>query len=196
MIINSSAFPLGLIVLYFMLRFSRKGDRKGLLNIPYICAGICLFLWLVSAIVYPVSIDTMYQHPLNYWFYVYFFLSLFICGLIGAVFPFLGSAYWLIAALYPPRISEPPIPEVHRPRLIRLKQHCDLAFVLSAVIPMISVVLISVENSIGTTGSTLALGLLGMGSMIGFVIAYLLNRRIQSNIDTIEEIIDLYHKTK
>ncbi len=199
--INAVAFPLGVAVairLFWPVRHAllsvpaRAGPAnvdaasalKRCLQIGHFVALIGIAEWTIAGIAYPVALESLGADlALNQ--FVHFVVSLAICGLIAAAYPFfllavLGMRAWL--------------PPLFRPRLVTGDDCQQLEWLgrvvwyylgVAALVPMLAVVLL---NFSGSTNRT-ALGVVSGSSVVGLLAIFFMARMLQHDIRALVDLI-------
>ena len=193
--INAIAFPVGALVGVWLVRqiaalldrekpqASSQGGQQ-VLFFGWFISRLTLVLWSVSGLMFPVLMNM--GEPIDgvLGFYSHFFMSLALCGIAAAVFP-----YFLLTALalriYFPAIIRNGM--VRGPRwhdLKNLKRLNLLHLALSAVVPMLGVLLVSAA---GTNERATLMIVSGVG-ILGFAGMFALERYIDRNLDALEKV--------
>lgn len=196
--INSIVYPLGAIVgIWAVKRVASLLDRERpevaaegghhVLLFGWFISRLSLALWSISGLLFPVLMNL--QGPIEgsmVTFYTHFFLSLALCGIAAAVFP-----YFLLTALavrvYFPALVRNDIVDGPRWRdLKRLRKLNLLHLVLSAVVPMLGILLVTFsETEAERLWALKVVSAVGVGS---FVAMFALERYVETNIDALEKI--------
>lgn len=150
MVVNAIAFPLGVgLALWFgwklqqRIREARRGAAAtpaGLhlaLNLGNLAALIGAGIWMLAALIYPavlLRISPQFQLADA----AHFFVSLMLCGLIAAAYPFL-TLTWAGIAIYYPRllrreIADPPAAE----RLRTVQTRAGRFLLVAAGVPLVA----------------------------------------------------------
>lgn len=180
-IINSIAYPLGLIILAYaawlavhpLIRswkhgtadvdaFQKARVHSMLLGHYSSITGICL--WIVAGVAYPISIRLAAgEMPLAG--YTHFFGSLAMCGLIAAAYPFFLSTWYGAFVIHPFLSRGQAYTATDRALNKRLNRLLWRYFVCAASVPMVAVtILVTIINS----ESRLAIGTFATGGLLGF----------------------------
>ena len=193
--VNGIAFPLGILVgIWAIRRVAAMLDRekptqsaqggKHILFFGWFMSRLTLVEWAVSGLVFPIAMSFGQRIDGILGFYSHFFMSLALCGIAAAVYP-----YFLLTALavrvYFPAIVRNGV--VTGPRWHDLKKLRSLNIVhlaLSAIVPMIG----SLLASIAGTKQQWALIVVSSVGVVGFVLMLFLDRYIERNIDALEKI--------
>ena len=194
-ILNGILYTAGLIVgIYFTWPMSdvthpktlpsdrKRFLRKLSLGIGGRIAVLAVSLWTIAGIVFPLGIH-LYAGDFPTKGYLHFGLAQIVCGLIAAVFPFLGTTWLVVRSFYPALLdSESPDDEELR-RLQALPQHAAMFFngaggvVLLAILLVLMLQRMNQEvDSFGLSVTLLIASLVGLGS------AFYMERRIRQDV--------------
>jgi len=195
--INGIAFPLGIALLTVLAlpvaRAVRGVDagkppgagglapaRRRCLILGEAAAAISVVEWLLAGLVFPVALCT-FLGPQPFWFFLRFVVSLALCGLIAAVYPFFGLTFLAVRVLLPPLIRRHTLDAEEAAGLERLKRRTGLYLLLAAAAPMLTVAAWAATGS----ENRAALGLLSAVGLIGFGAAFALSRAIQGDLEAL-----------
>jgi len=195
-IINGIAFPIGIAVLVVLagpLRralFTKSGDlnqpaRLRTLGMGHLVAVVGIVEWIVAGMLYPALMHWA-GAPLGAHHYLHFFISLALCGMIAATYPFFGVTALAVREFYPRLLPTDPPGEPDAAGLARLSRRTWGYLILAASLPMLAVVVLVL---IGSQRGRLALGILGAGSLLGFGLIFYLARAIQVDLATLSWIV-------
>ena len=149
MVINSIAFPIGIVLLIILavpvtraVRRAKTGGSTWLLRRCLVlgdyAAGVSLVLWLIAGVAYPVALCAALGIQ-SVSFFVHFLVSLALCGLIAAVYPFFGVAFFAARVLVPALIRDRRLNAEELSEMERLKRRTGLYLLLAAMAPMLTV---------------------------------------------------------
>lgn len=192
--INAIAFPTGIFLVFWFTRpvvaALRRADdnskslidalprlRRTCLRLGHLAAGISLALWLVAAPAYPIALQ-MEVGSVPVSAYVHFVVSLTLCGLIAAAYPFFGVTCLSVCSFYPALVRIESMTDEDREALVRLGRSSGLYLLLAASVPMLSVVILVLIGS----QARFALGLLAAAGLAGFGLSFLAYRMLQSDL--------------
>ena len=131
--------------------------------------------WSIAGIAFPFGIWTLASDVPSSAL-LHFFLSLLLCGLIAAAYPFFTVTFLVARVLYP---SLRPTNDVQSQlALERLSRQTWLYLLLAASVPMLAM---TVLVFVGVQQSPL-LALLGLGGLVGFVLAFWMAKSIQNDL--------------
>jgi serine/threonine protein kinase len=198
LIINSIAFPLGILVLAAAVRpvaralarvrqakdADKDGDvtpfeRRRCLLLGHVTALVAVSAWLSAGLAFPASLAWV-ANGIPLAAVLHFLASLALCGLIAAVYPFFAVTLIAVRAFYPPLIS---------PRrdedwdFADLRRRLNIYLVLAATVPMLGIfVLVSAGSS-----SRFALVVLSVIGLAGFGLAFLCHRALAADLEALDE---------
>jgi hypothetical protein len=122
--------------------------------------------------------------------YVYFIASLALCGVIAATYPFLAVTWLCTHVLYLPLVRPGSTTGQDEAALERLRRWKWRYLLLSGTLPMLAITLaLALSPLTGSMGHPTLLGILGLGGIVGFVLATLLSERIQSDLEVLEQVV-------
>jgi len=201
-IVNGVAFPIGIAVLVALAHPLRKSllPRPGVeptvshysqqarlrtLALGHIVAVVGIVEWIVAGMLYPALMHWA-GAPLEPHHYLHFIVSLTLCGMIAATYPFFGVTALSVRTFYPRLLPSEPPGEADAAGLARLSRRTWGYLILAASLPMLAVVVLVL---IGSERGRLALGILGAGSLLGFGLIFYLTRAIQTDLATLSWIV-------
>ncbi|MCG8583097.1 MAG: serine/threonine protein kinase [Pirellulales bacterium] len=200
LVVNLTLFPLGTILVLSMawpiFRAVKRGPpadadrRKQLriraLRITHRSVLICVCLWLVAGIAFPLSMH-MLGAPMATMDYVHFVSSMTMCGIIAAVYPFFGGTTFAVHVMYPALVESPRDCADDESALAWTERTSWYYFALGFLLPMLGVVmLVSMSGD-----NRFSLAVLSAGSLAGCVLLFMLARRLQRDLATIAELAQL-----
>ncbi len=207
--INGIAFPLGTVLLtipaWFVVshipgwrqRPEGRGPpadewdaeqlraRTGSLRLGLSCALICLSLWVIAGIAYPVSIR-LAGVELSMSGSIHFFYSLTICGLMATVYPFFGVTYVCISSIFPAYLQQRLSAPGDSKELDRLKVCCDGLHFLAVAIPLLAIAGLSTT----TSEERVTVLVLAVGGLIAYGLAWLAYRQIMADVAALRGAIE------
>jgi hypothetical protein len=201
LVINAVAFPLGMAIVISLFRpvrqalmLRKSGDRAAMeknaiarqrcLQIGHFTALVGIAEWLVAGIAYPIALHAL-GAGLGVNEYVHFVMSLAVCGLIAAAYPFFGITVLAVRAWLPLLFQPQSAASRDRAHLEWLGRVVWFYLGVAALVPMTAIVLLNLTGSPDRS----ALGILGTSSVIGllgiFWMALLLQRDVRALTDLI-----------
>jgi serine/threonine protein kinase len=156
--------------------------RRKLLTLGHVAAGLGLVLWLSSGIVFPATLFFIgVKVEGEDW--VHFFVSMMICGLVAAAYPFFGLTYLVTHIFFPVLLSRAPGDDEDESRLTALARQAKRYFPLAGFVPMLGIFLIVLSGA--QQKAQLLLILLILIGGLGIWLAYWLWQRIVDDIDAL-----------
>lgn len=193
LIINAVAYPLGLglflALAYSVIRSIKRIDRgyahspkqlprlwRRCLRLGHYSALIGVGLWLLAGLTYPLSLH-LTTGALPATDYPHFLGSLFLCGLIAAVYPFFAVTAFCLHILYPRLLRISLAAPEHEQCLKSLQGIAEKYLALAALVPMLSVLALALMGA----EARLVLVLLSTTSLLGFALIFCLYRQIRDD---------------
>ena len=206
--VNGTAFPAGIVFLAALawpigrgIRRLRAGEslpadelrrlRRRCLYFGHYAACTGVVLWALSGPIYPLSINVLGGMPPRN--YAYFSVSLFLCGLIAAAYPFFGVTFLYVRVLYPSLVQPGSMTLEDRGWLDRLGTFSWQYLLLAGSVPMLTT---SLALWIRTAGDLAAdsvaqsplLALLGLAGLAGLGLAFWLCRTLLSDLEVLKSL--------
>lgn len=188
--INGIAFPIGIgMVVWLALQIKRaihrpdKTDeslliRESTLMLGHRCAIICLVLWMIAGIAYPVAFQLIgISVPLTS--YVHIFGSLLLFGLISTAYPFFGITWYAVQVLYPALLQLGLGQSEDRQYLQKLKSYLRMYLNAAACIPMLLFAALTIFSA-ELRWLALVLCLCGV---VAYLAAFWFYRQIEDDLD-------------
>lgn len=202
-IVNGTFFPAGVIAFYFVARPILRGlvkARAGLgtaeelanwrrqsLQLGIGAMAVCLTAWVISAVVFPVTLDVSARSmgsSMGPGFHAHFLASQILCGLIAVTYPVFGGDLLVVRALYPAFIRNGILEPDDLSHLQRFERRTGWQLVLAGLVPLIAVALLAFIK----TQNHLALGVLAGAGLAGVTVAYFLSRGIRTDLAALREL--------
>ncbi len=188
--INGIAFPIGVgMVVWLSLQVKRAIQRpdqasestqirESTLMLGHRCAIICLLLWIVAGIAYPVAFQLIGIN-VSLATYTHIFGSLVLFGLISTAYPFFGITWYSVQVLYPALLQLGVGEREDRQELQKLKFYLRLYLIAAVCIPLLSRAALDI---VSPELRWLALALC-FGGAAAFLAAFWFYRQIEDDID-------------
>ena len=180
--IDVIAFPLGIAVFVLLAWPVSKAVRgviphdpairRRCLNLGWYGSMISLFAWLVGCIIYPVAL-ALALGDLATQDFLHFTASLAVCGLFAAVHPFFCATFLALRGLYPALATK----EQDADEFTNLSRKLNVYLALSALIPMLAVLLMAIFDS-----DRVSLGIMAGAALLGFGFAWVLYREMTADL--------------
>jgi hypothetical protein len=154
--------------------------RRRCLKLGTVASLVCVGCWCLAGVLWPISLDLLLGW-LPFDAHLHFLISLTLCGLIAAVYPFFLVTHLALRGLMPVllRAGSPSAEEITT--LERLGRSLGPNLLAAAAVPFVGIAtLVLIDSHDRTTMKMLvAFGL------IGCVFAYVLERRIRQDLSAI-----------
>ncbi|HVS39777.1 MAG TPA: serine/threonine-protein kinase [Gemmataceae bacterium] len=194
--INAVAFPLGVVLLgraalpttraaRTVAKTSNNDDlqavaRRRSLVLGDVAAGVSLAEWVAAGVAFPSTMIALLG-PRPPEFFLHFFVSLGLCGLMAAVYPFFGIAFIVVRVLLPALLQRRSPDAAERAAMERLSRRTGLYLLLAAAAPMLTV---AAWAALGSENRTELAILSGVG-VAGCAAAFALSRAIQGDVEAL-----------
>ncbi|QEG37278.1 serine/threonine-protein kinase [Bythopirellula goksoeyrii] len=195
--INGIVFPLGVLVGVWVVRkIARQLDRtkpqlsaeggKQVLFFGWFVSLLTLGMWSVSGLVFPLVMNMGGEIEGVVGFYSHFFMSLALCGISAAVFPYFILTALAVRVYFPAIVRNGLVAGPRWRDLQKLKKLNLIHLALSALVPMLGILLVTASG--GDDSRRWALMVVSGVGIIGFAAMFILERYIDSNIAALEKI--------
>ncbi|MEZ6121675.1 MAG: serine/threonine-protein kinase [Planctomycetaceae bacterium] len=142
--------------------------------------------WMIAGLVYPIALQRLTK-DLQTWWYGHFLISLIICGLIAAAYPFFLTATLAVRAFVPVLLRGHPITGADRRQLHRLSVQSAWSLYLAGGVPAAGTLVLLLTQNTTTSHSSSALLVLSVLGIFGFAFALSLSRTLQADIEALLE---------
>jgi eukaryotic-like serine/threonine-protein kinase len=144
-------------------------------------------LWVITGLVFPLWLMAVgSSRPEDSKFYVYFFLSQVVCGLIAASQEFFMLAMVGVQGFYPLLIETGRTDEGEVNALLRLKRRANIYLGLAVAAPFLAVTTLALTD----VKIQLAMAVMPIIGLVSSLIAYRLNGSIQADLTTLTAALD------
>lgn len=151
-------------------------------------AGVVMLLWAVSGLILPVWLGIVQARsggevetaPI-----VHFFLSQMLCGLIATTISYFIVIFISVRYFYPRLLSREPAEHSEIEQLAQLSRHIWLYYLLAVAVPILAMPLLVLIEAL--RAFIVILSLLGL---VGFFLAYTVDRAIRDDLATLAQIIN------
>jgi eukaryotic-like serine/threonine-protein kinase len=155
--------------------------RARCLRLGELGAWVSLGLWLSAGVIYPVALN-LAEPGLPASVYGQFVVSLGLCGLIAAAYPFFAGTFLALRTLYPPLVAAGALTPADDAELRRLEPRVWTFLAAAGSVPLLGVVVL-VSSGLP---DRLALFALCVAGCVGLGAAIWLMRRIQTDVADLE----------
>ncbi len=158
--------------------------RARCVRLGQIIAVIGIVEWIVAGAVYPLSLQ-LAGVELAATHYLHFMISLTLCGVIAATYPFFGATALALHALYPALLGRT-TRDAAAIADLRWADRASRGYLyLAAALPMLAVAVLVLFGR----EQRLALGVLSVGGVLGFGLLYYLARMIQNDVEALADVL-------
>jgi serine/threonine protein kinase len=154
--------------------------RKRCLRLGTFAAFVCVVCWCIAGILWPISLDILFGWlPLDA--HLHFLVSLTLCGLIAAVYPFFLVTHLALRGLMPVLLRAGSPPPEETASLDRLGRALDPNLWAAAAVPLVGIATMVLIDSHDRT----TMKILVAFGLAGCLFAYFLERRIRRELAAI-----------
>jgi len=193
--VNSIVFPLGMIIGIWAARRvirtlgsddAKQVERAGRQTLFFglFISLVTLVLWSVSGLVFPLAMNVGLEIEGALGFYSHFFMSLALCGLAAMVCPYFFITLLAVRVYFPALVRRGVLPGPKWKDLFRLRVLNRVHLALTALVPMLGVLLVSAVGS----DQRWALMVTSSVGIVGFAAMFALERTIERNLDALEKV--------
>lgn len=204
-VVNVVFFPLGAAVLLYWYRYIivvprrlRRGPAppaETLARTRHDClvAGdravfIVFGLWLLSGLTFPLTMQFA-AGGIPGRSAIHFFGSLTMCGAIAIAYPFFLFTFYIVRSVYPELVAHGQTNPQEAEQLRALNRRLPRYLAVAASVPLFGVVAVTFLTPAEIEKVIVAIRVLCVGGIAGFVLAYWLSRQIESDIRALERVI-------
>ena len=201
-IINMITFPTGILSGAVLMRSVTRATqvdeqaklttgelqdrRRRCLQLGNLAVHVGLTLWLIAAPAYPILLH-VFRGTIPASIYAHFVVSLTLCGLIAAAYPFFGVSLVALRSFYPSLVQWESMSKAELPALRQLGRNLWFYLVLAASVPMLAVLILVLFNN---HERRFALVALAAGGTIGFATAVTAFRLVQQDLQVLIKFIE------
>jgi serine/threonine protein kinase len=160
-------------------------QRQRCLGLGNAASMVGLILWLVAAPAYPILLHVMLGDVPTA-IYGHFVVSLTLCGLIAAAYPFFAVSMMVLRCLYPTLVRWESISDDELPALRKLARTTWFHLILAASVPMLSITILALSGLDRRT----VLVQLAAGGVLGFGLAVSAFRLLQQDLQVLVRVIE------
>ena len=195
-VVNGVLFPLAMLVVGLALwpvvrglRRVRAGDppgaadlarlRQRALRLGEITAGVCVACWVAAGVVWPTVLRLAAgPPPAGAGVYAHFLVSLAVCGLVAAVYPYFLVNFLAVRVFYPALLGPAGLAPADGPALRRVERDLGRYRAAAAGVPLLAVALLAFRGS----SSPYAVAALGVAGLAGVALAYFLEGQTRADL--------------
>lgn len=192
--VNTVAFSLGFVWAWVFVRHVARAvrhrkhleetapdelrrARRDALNLGHVCAWLGIAEWVISGLIFPISLHwQLGQLPAS--IYGLFFLTLAICGMVAAAYPFFIVTFLSLSVFYPALMTPATFDPEAEAALRKLKRQTGYYLLIACGIPLAVLALLVLSGS----ENRIALASLTLAGLVGLGFAVWTNNIIQENV--------------
>ncbi|MET4611118.1 serine/threonine protein kinase [Rhodococcus sp. PvR044] len=204
-VINSIAFPIGIVVVLYLSRYPMRmprGLRKGRTYDKQTLAKarsdtllladrtvlVVFGMWSVAGIAYPISLQAVAgEIPRDA--YIHFIGSLIVCGAIAVAYPFFLVTFYLMRCIYPMMLPQGITSSDDARKLRGLSRRSVRYLALAASVPLVGVAGVTFLSSDEITSVIVAVRVLCVGAIAAFIVVYWLFRQLEKDLRALERVV-------
>jgi eukaryotic-like serine/threonine-protein kinase len=204
-LVNLVFFPLGGAVIAYLCRYVivvprrlRRGPAPPAETVARarhdcLVAGdrvvlVVFGLWFLSGLTFPLTMQFA-AGGIPGRSAIHFFGSLTICGAIAIAYPFFLFNFCIVRCVYPELVAHGQTNPREAEQLRALSRRLSRYLAVAASVPLLGIVAVSFLTAPEIAKVIVAIRVLCIGGIAGFVFAYWLSRQIESDIQALERVI-------
>jgi hypothetical protein len=208
--VNAVFFPVGIVTVMYLSRYLLtvpRGMRRGreydsrilararsdALLFGDRCVVVAFSLWSLSAILFPLVLHFA-THELTGQEMVHFVGGLLVCGAMAVAYPFFLVTFYMVRCVYPLFLRHGDISPEDAVHLRRLDRRCNGYLAVAASVPLLAVAGVTFLPLSDTPKIIVAVRVLCVGSIVAFVVAYVLFRALEADLRALERVVDPEHQ--
>ncbi len=200
--VNGVFFPLGLWLVARAVRPVARGLRQiqegtrpnpddlaclrlRSLRLGGITAWVSVGCWAVAGAVWPVALRAAAgPPPEGPVAYAHFLMSLVVCGLIAAAYPYFLVTFLAVRVFYPTLLGPNGLVSTDPPALRRVERELGFYRAVAAAVPLLAVTLLALSR----TSIVPAMAVLSAAGLAGVGLAYLLEGRTRTDLAALAQV--------
>jgi serine/threonine protein kinase len=197
-VVNGVMFPLAMLLFAVAvwpvrraLRRLEEGDRpaaddltglrRRALRLGTVTAGVCVGCWVVAGVIWPVVLRLAAgPPPAGPAAYIHFLLSLTVCGLIAAAYPYFLVTFLAVRVLYPALGPSP----ADVPSLRRVERELGRYRAAATAVPLVAVALLASRGA----SHPFAVAALSVAGLVGVALAYVIETRTRADLAALTDV--------
>lgn len=208
--VNAVFFPVGVVTVLYLSRYLlavRRGMRRGrdydsrilararsdALMFGDRCVVVAFSLWSLAAILFPLVLHFA-THELTGEAIVHFLGGLLVCGAMAVAYPFFLVTFYMVRCVYPQFLRHGDVSPEDAVHLRRLDRRCNGYLAVAASVPLLAVAGVTFLPVNDTPKVIDAVRVLCVGSIVAFVVAYVLFRALEADLRALERVVDPDHQ--
>ena len=200
-LVNGVLFPVAMLVIAVImlpvvrgLSRMRRGEsttpaelarlRLRTLRLGETTAGVCVAFWLIAGVVWPIALRLAAgPSPGGFGTYAHFMLSLAVCGLVAAAYPYFLVNFLAVRVFYPTLLGPDGPAPTDGPALQRVERELGRYRAAAAAVPLLAVTLLASQATL----SLYAAAALGIAGLAGVALAYVIEWRTRADLTALAQ---------
>lgn len=141
--------------------------------------------WTIAGLAYPVVLHLITEDGLQARWHAHFFVSLLVCGLVAAAYPFFLTATLSVRAFLPAMLRHGRLRSADTTELARLAEQSMWSLYLAGGVPAVGIMILLTTQD--AEESKLPLRVFSVLGAFGFAIALTLARSLQNDAEALQE---------
>jgi eukaryotic-like serine/threonine-protein kinase len=200
--INGVLFPLAILLVALAvrpvsrgLRRLEAGDppgpdelarlRRRALRLGAMTAGVCVACWVVAGVIWPVALRlTAGPPPDGSGAYLHFLVSLVMCGLIAAAYPYFLITFLAVRVFYPFLLGPAGPAPSDGPALRRVERELGWYRAAATAVPLLAVALLASRGA----SHPFAVAALSVAGLAGVALAFFIEGQTRADLAALAEV--------
>lgn len=200
--VNGVFFPLAMVLFWLALRPVARGLRRAregpwpdaadlarrrrrCLRMGAITAGVCAGSWALAGLLWPVALRALAgSPPQGPEAYVHFLLSLVVCGLVAAAYPYFLITHLAVTVLYPALLGPGGPGPDDGPALRRVERELGRYRAAATAVPLLAVALLASRGA----SNPAAVAALSVAGLAGVALAFVLEGRTKAALAALADL--------
>ena len=201
-VVNGVFFPVAMLVIAVMmrpvlrgLRRMRRGEfstpaelarmRLKTLRLGETTSAVCVAFWLFAGIIWPIILRMAAGPPPGgFGTYAHFLVSLAVCGLVAAAYPYFLVNFLAVRVFYPSLLGPDGPAPTDGPALKRVERELGRYRAAAAAVPLLAVTLLASQATL----SLYAVAAMGIAGLAGVGLAYVIEWRIRADLAALSQL--------
>ena len=201
-VVNGVFFPVAMLVIAVMmrpvlrgLRRMRRGEfstpaelarmRLKTLRLGETTSAVCVAFWLFAGIIWPIILRMAAGPPPGgFGTYAHFLVSLAVCGLVAAAYPYFLVNFLAVRVFYPSLLGPDGPAPTDGPALKRVERELGRYRATAAAVPLLAVTLLASQSTL----SLYAVSAMGIAGLAGVGLAYVIEWRIRADLAALSQL--------
>lgn len=161
--------------------------RQRALRLGSITAAICAGCWILAGVVWPIALRVAAGPPKSPDTYAHFLISLVICGLIAAAYPYFSITFLAVRAFYPALLGPTGPSSSDGPALRQVERNLGRYRAAAAGVPLLAVALLALMAS-HEASSLLPVAAMGVAGLAGVALAYFIEALVRADLIALADV--------